>query len=131
MGIYNSIYQEEAGIYRRIINKINRRYYNLLPAYTHKYMIKNFYDLNRYENYSEGMTLHEKSMTIYGKRFLLRIEMKNLTETPVAGFDGSERKKLRKMINGNDEQMVDLAGKIISKFRNKRIRKYGKKTELG
>ena len=77
------------------------------------------------------MQIHEKSISINTKRFLLRVEMKNLTQNTVAGFDGAERKRIRKMINGNDEEMIDLAGRIISKFRNKSIRKYGKKTELG
>jgi hypothetical protein len=131
MGIYNSIYQEEAAIYRDIVNKVRKRYYKLYKGRGHFYMIRNFYDMGAYENYPIGMSLHEASQKIDGKKFLLRIEMKNLVQYPVAGFDGAERKRIRKMINGNDEEMVDLAGKIISKFRNKRIRKYGKKTELG
>lgn len=110
MGIYNAIYQEEAGIYRSIVKKIKSRY--LEPHVT-------------------GMQIHEKLISINTKRFLLRVEMKNLTQNTVVGFDGAERKRIRKMINGNDEEMIDLAGRIISKFRNKRIRKYGKKTELG
>lgn len=131
MGIYNAIYQEEAGIYRSIVKKIKSRYYKLHPGYRHDFTIKNFLSLNNYEDYPTGMQIHEKSISINTKRFLLRVEMKNLTQNTVVGFDGAERKRIRKMINGNDEEMIDLAGRIISKFRNKRIRKYGKKTELG
>ena len=131
MGIYNAIYQEEAGIYRSIVKKIKSRYYKLHPGYRHDFTVKNFLSLNNYEDYPTEMQIHEKSISINTKRFLLRIEMKNLTQNTVVGFDGAERKRIRKMINGNDEEMVDLAGRIISKFRNKRIRKYGKKTELG
>lgn len=131
MGIYNAIYQEEAGIYRSIVKKIKSRYYKLYPGYRHDFTIKNFLSLNNYEDYPTGMQIHEKLISINTKRFLLRVEMKNLTQNTVVGFDGAERKRIRKMINGNDEEMIDLAGRIISKFRNKRIRKYGKKTELG
>lgn len=131
MGIYNSIYQEEMGIYRGILKKIKSRYYKSYKGRGHNFMIRNFYNMNIYEEFSLTISLHDASQPLDGKKFLLRIEMKNLIEYPVAGFDGAERKRIRKMINGNDEEMIDLAGRIISKFRNKRIRKYGKKTELG
>ena len=131
MGIYNSIYQEEGAIYRGILKKIKSRYYKSYKGRGHKFMIRNFYNMNTYEEFPLTMSLHEASQSLDGKKFLLRIEMKNLVQYPVAGFDGAERKRIRKMINGNDEEMIDLAGRIISKFRNKRIRKYGKKTELG
>ena len=137
MGIYNSIYQEEGAIYRGILKKIKSRYYKsykgscALALGGHSFMIRNFYNMNTYEEFPLTMSLHEASQSLDGKKFLLRIEMKNLVQYPVAGFDGAERKRIRKMINGNDEEMVDLAGRVISKFRNKRIRKYGKKTELG
>lgn len=131
MGIYNSIYQEEGAIYRGILKKIKSRYYKSYKGRGHSFMIRNFYNMNTYEEFPLTMSLHEASQSLDGKKFLLRIEMKNLVQYPVAGFDGAERKRIRKMINGNDEEMVDLAGRVISKFRNKRIRKYGKKTELG
>lgn len=134
MGIYSAIYNEEYNIYGKIADKIRSRYYNLRPGLrnAHSYMIKNFYSFATYEDYIHtNISLHERSMNILGKKFLLKIEMKNLIEFPVAGFDAAQRKVVRKMINSNDEEMVDMGGRILSKFRNKRIRKYGKKTELG
>lgn len=134
MGIYKAIYNEEYNIYKNIADKIRSRYYNIRPGFrnAHSYIIKNFYNFGNYEDYKgKYVNLHELLLNISDKKFFLKIEMKNLIEFPVAGFDAAQRKVVRKMINSDDEEIVDMGARILSKFRNKRIRKYGKKTELG